>query len=163
MSGLVNIFQAAPAPSSTFDLEKLKQNFSTQRATDWTIGEAFMCLLLSAATADGRLTQEEHTEITALAGRSRTLKQMSPQQMADANAVVGQRLATRPNGLEEACQSLPSDMRLSIFAHCVDVILSDGELHQAEADFLNKITAFMGIEQKEAERVMETLLIKNRF
>jgi uncharacterized tellurite resistance protein B-like protein len=164
-NGIINIFQAAPpeqrAPS--FDTEKLKQSFNAQRSTDWTIGEAFLCLILSAIGVDGRVTAEEQNELMALSTRSRALKSMNPQQLAQANQVVSHRIQTRPNGLEEACQSLPTDMRLTVFAHCVDIILADGELHQVEADYLNKITTFLGLDRADAERVQQVLLIKNRF
>ncbi|MEZ5938775.1 MAG: TerB family tellurite resistance protein [Hyphomonadaceae bacterium] len=163
---VVNIFQpqqAAPQASSVFDTEKLKQSFTAQRHTDWTIGEAFLALLLSAAGADGKVSAEEQNELFALAGRSRALKSMDQTQLAQANAVVSQRLAERANGLEEACQALPTDMRLTILAHCIDLVLSDGDFHKAEADFLNAITGHLGVDQADAERIMQVLLIKNRF
>jgi uncharacterized tellurite resistance protein B-like protein len=65
--------------------------------------------------------------------------------------------------LQEACESLPLDMRLPVFAHCVDIILADGALLPVEADFLNKIMAFLGIETADGKRVMEVMLVKNRF
>jgi uncharacterized tellurite resistance protein B-like protein len=54
-------------------------------------------------------------------------------------------------------------MRLPVFAHCVDIILSDGNLAPVEADFLNRITAMLDLQADDAKRVMEVLLIKNRF
>lgn len=165
MPEIVNIFTASTSQpkSNTFDTEALKRSFSEQRSTDWTIGEAFMALHLSAVSADGRLSEEEHAELFALAKRSRVLKSMTQDQLAQTNNVVNQRLTERPDGLQEACESLPHDMRLTVFAHCVDLVLSDGELHSAEADYLNKITAFLGLERSEAERIQQVLLIKNRF
>ena len=164
-NGIINIFQAAPPEqrSPTFDTDKLKQSFNAQRATDWTIGEAFLALLLSAIGVDGRVTAEEQNELMALVTRSRALKSMTQQQLAQANQTVSQRLQSRPNGLQEACESLPTDMRLTVFAHCVDIILADGELHSVEADYLNRITTYLGLDRADAERVQQVLLIKNRF
>lgn len=165
MPEIVNIFAASSQPkaSTTFDTEALKRSFSEQRATDWTIGEAFMALHLSAVSADGRLSEEEHAELFALARRSRVLKTYTQDQLAQVNTTVSQRLSQRSEGLVEACESLPHDMRLTVFAHCVDLILADGELHENEADFLNKITAYLGIDRSDAERIQQVLLIKNRF
>jgi uncharacterized tellurite resistance protein B-like protein len=166
MSDVLNIFQAAPEPaksSSSFDLDKLTEQFKQQRNTDWSVPEAFLCLLLSAAAADGNVALEEQAEIYALARRSRALKTVNASQLAGANAAVNQRLKARPNGLQEACESLPMDMRLPVFAHCVDIILADGALLPVEAEFLNKIMAFLGIEAADGKRVMEVLLVKNRF
>lgn len=165
MSDVLNIFQATPEPakSSSFDLDKLTEQFKQQRNTDWSVPEAFLCLLLSAAAADGNVALEEQSEIYALARRSRALKTVNANQLAGANAAVNQRLKARPNGLQEACESLPMDMRLPVFAHCVDIILADGALLPIEAEFLNKIMAFLGIEAADGKRVMEVMLVKNRF
>lgn len=161
----MNIFEAAPesARNSSFDLEKLSRQFREQRATDWSVPEAFLCLLLSAAAADGNVSLEEQAEIHALARRSRALKSVPANQLAAANAAVNQRLKNRQNGVQEACESLPVDMRLPVFAHCVDIILADGALLPVEADFLNKIMAFLDIETADGKRIMEVLLVKNRF
>ena len=165
MAEVLKIFEAAPTPaaSSTFDLDKLTEQFRQQRNTDWTVPEAFICLLLAAAAADGNVGLEEQAEIHALARRSRALKTINAAQLAAANTTVTKRLQSRPNGLKEACESLPMDMRLPVFAHCVDIILADGALLPVEADFLNRIMAYMGIEAADGQRVMEVMLVKNRF
>ncbi len=165
MPEIVNIFTASsnPQPKTGFDTEALKRSFSEQRATDWTIGEAFMALHLSAVSVDGRLSEEEHAELFALAKRSRVLKSYTQDQLAQVNTIVSQRLSERSEGLVEACESLPHDMRLTVFAHCVDLVLSDGELHEKEAEFLNQITAYLGLDRENAERIQQVLLIKNRF
>ena len=161
---VINIFQAPPErPASNFDLEKLAADFGKNRNSDWTVAEAFLCLLLCAVSVDGVFAREEQEEVKALLLRSRALKTLNQSQLAQANAVIQKRLAERKNGLEEACSSLPTNMRLPIFAHCVDIILSDGNLVALEADFLNQITTFLELGPDEAKRVMEVLLIKNRF
>lgn len=163
-SPIINIFQApAERTSSSFNLEKLAAEFGQNRNTDWTVGEAYLCLLLCAVSVDGVFAREEQEEVKALLLRSRTLKAMNQNQLAQANAIIKKRLEERKNGLEEACHALPSDMRLCVFAHCVDVILSDGNLAPVEADFLNRITTMMDLPPEDAKRVMEILLIKNRF
>ena len=166
MADVLNIFQAAPPEpqkSSAFDLDELTKQFKGSRATDWSVPEAFLCLLLSAAAADGNVALEEQAEIYALARRSRALKTVDANQLAAANTTINTRLKSRPEGLKEACESLPLDMRLPIFAHCVDIILADGALLPIEAEFLNKIMAFLGLDPADGKRVMEVMLVKNRF
>lgn len=164
LSPVINIFQAPPErPPANFNLEKLAADFSKNRNSDWSVGEAFLCLLLSAVSADGVYAREEQEEVKALLMRSRALKSLNQAQLAQANAVIQKRLAERKSGLEEACAALPSDMRLPVFAHCVDIILSDGSLVPVEADFLNRIAAMMEIPADDAKRVMEVLLVKNRY
>ena len=164
VSPVINIFQAPPErPPGNFDLAKLAADFGKNRNSDWTVAEAFLCLLLCAVSVDGVFAREEQEEVKALLMRSRALKSLNQSQLAQANAIIQKRLAERKNGLEEACAALPSDMRLPVFAHCVDIILSDGNLVPLEAEYLNRITSMLELQADEAKRVMEVLLIKNRF
>lgn len=131
--------------------------------SDWSIPEAYMAIILSAAFADGELAAEERQEIAALVMRSRTMKRLDQSELAKVNAIVNERLQSRPEGLKEACSSLPSDMRLSVFAHCVDIVLADGELRQAEADFLNNVTSLMRLDADKAKQIMGVVMVKNRY
>ncbi|MEO0883140.1 MAG: TerB family tellurite resistance protein [Pseudomonadota bacterium] len=145
------------------DLDALSQDFKS--STDWDIPEAYLCLIIAAAFADGDLAEEERDEIAALVKRSRTMKRLNADGLARANQVVNRRMAERGADLsaEQACQTLPMDMRLSVFAHCVDIVLADGELHPTEATFLNQITAWMSLDAEDAKNVLTSIMIKNRY
>ena len=161
---VVKLFEVAgPTSDSLFDLDQLIEQFKKQRNIDWTVPEAFLCLLLSAAIADGRLAPEELAEIEALSRRSRALKSVDASELASVNATISERIRIRPEGLQEACECLPVDMRLPLFAHCVDIVLADGLLLPIEMDFLNRIMTFLAIDPAEGKRVLEVMLIKNRF
>lgn len=160
----ITIFQPGPpAQRSELDINNLLDQFKNNRVSDWTLQQAFMCLLLSAAAADGSVAPEEQYEIFALARRARTLKALDATKLAQVNSEVKQRLRDRPDGLKEACEALPSDMRPSVFAHCVDMVLADGVLMQLESDYLNKIAGYMKLDGELAKRIAEVILLKNRF
>ncbi len=164
-SDVANVFQPASDRDAhmVFDIRDLAERTGYRPATDWTIPEAFLCLILLAAAADGFVPPEEHMEIRALARRSRVLKSVDAAHLAQLNRIVSERLKHRPDGLREACEALPVDMRPSILAHCADVLLADGGLAPAEAAFLNRITNCLGVREDEALRIVEALLIKNRY
>tara|TARA_R110001599_G_scaffold39343_10_gene120231 strand:- start:1742 stop:2263 length:522 start_codon:yes stop_codon:yes gene_type:complete len=162
MSDVQIIFSPTTTDKETpLDLDELARDFQT--STDWNIPEAYMALILSAAFSDGELAPEERQEIAALVMRSRTMKRLDQSELAKVNATVNERLQSRPDGLKEACNSLPSDMRLSVFAHCVDIVLADGELRQSEADFLNKITSLLRLDADKAKQVLTVVMLKNRY
>lgn len=165
MAQVINIFEPVPEAerATSIDLSDLAGRAGFKSASDWSIVEAYICLLLSAASVDGRIAAEEQVEIMALARRSRVLKSVDAKQLTQANAIATERTRTRPDALRQACDALPADMRLSVFAHCVDIVLADGELVPGEADFLNRITAYFGLAEVDARRVMEAILIKNRY
>lgn len=161
---VLKLFDVAdPASNASPDLGQLIELFNRQRNVDWSVPEAFLCLLLAAAMADGSMSVEEQTEIEALSRRSRALKSLGAVQLSAANAVVRQRLDSRPEGLREACEILPEDMRLPIFAHCVDIVLADGRLLPVEVQFLDHIMGLLNIDPADGQRMMEALLVKNRF
>ena len=52
--------------------------------------------------------------------------------MAAVNTTVNERLRERKDGLREACLALPRDMRPSVYAHCVDIVLADRQLRESD-------------------------------
>jgi uncharacterized tellurite resistance protein B-like protein len=150
--------EKVPTP---LDLDALSSQFG--KKSDWSIPEAYMCLILAAAFCDGELASEEKQEIAALVMRSRTMKTLPAAELAKVNVTVNERMKVRPTALEEACNALPPDMRLSVFAHCVDIVLADGELRQSEADFLNRATTFLRIDADKAKQVLAAIMLKNSY
>ena len=164
MTDIANIFDPLTVEEKTpFDISRLMSRFEGRHQTDWTIPQAYLCVLLSAAYADGQVASEERSEIQALAIRSRTLKSLSKNELADLNSTIEARLNDRPEALLEACEALPQEMRLPLFAHCVDIVLADGELVKAEADFLNQLVQILNVDGDDARRIVEVLLLKNQY
>jgi uncharacterized tellurite resistance protein B-like protein len=159
----VNVFQTFAVDKPTpFDVDKLASKFRYKN-TGWSIPEAYLCLLFAAAMADGSYGGPEGETIRQAVGRSRAMTALTPQDLATANNVVNERLQKNPQALEEACQTLPAEMCLPVFAHCVEIILSDGQLLKPEADFLQKLIGLLDIEADNARRVMEVLLLKAQY
>ena len=145
-----------------FSLKELVSEFPDHQ-NDWSIPEAFLCLILSAAFADGKVAEQEQEEIRALARRSRTLKNLDQNELAQMNRVVLKRRADRPDWLAEACEALPKDMHLAVFAHCLDIALADGVLVSAEAEFLEKLISTLQVNPDEAKLITKVVSLKNRF
>lgn len=165
VSYVAAVFQPTPEQTAraAFDVRDLAERTGYRAATDWTIPEAFLCLILMAAAADGVVPPEEHLEIRALARRSRVLKSVDAAHLAQLNRTIGDRIKHRPQAMQEASEALAVDMRPSLLAHCADILLADGGLAPAEAEFLNRLTSCLGIAEDQAVRIVEALLIKNRY
>ncbi|MDZ4759555.1 MAG: TerB family tellurite resistance protein [Alphaproteobacteria bacterium] len=159
----MNVFQNFAVESkSPFDVDKLADRFR-HRNTGWSIPEAFLGILYFAASADGNFDAKEVETIKSVVTRSRAMTALSPQDLAKADASVNERMKSRPNALQEACETLSPDMCLPVFAHCVDIILSDGQLLKPEADFLQALAKMLDIDPDNARRVMEVLLLKAQY
>lgn len=146
----------------TFSLKDLVSEFPN-RQTDWTIPEAFLCLVLSAALADGRMAQQEAEELMALAHRSRVLRNLDPNELAAINRTAIKRRTDRPDWLAEACRALPNDMHLSVFLHCLDLCLADGVMVPAEAEYLEALLLHLHVGADDAQQAVRILSIKNRY
>jgi uncharacterized tellurite resistance protein B-like protein len=163
LSGTGSIFQqVAVEQRSPFDVDKLADRFR-HRNTGWSIPEAFLGILYCAASADGAFDAKEVETIKQVVTRSRAMTSLSPQDLAKADANVNERLKTRPDALKEACETLSPDMCLPVFAHCVDIVLADGQLLKPEADFLQNLAKMLDIDAENARRIMEVLLLKAQY
>ncbi len=132
-------------------------------AEGWTIPEAFITILLAAVTCDGELATTEHEELLALVHRSRALKSLSTDQLSALNVKAMSRLRDQSGALADACTALPEDMRPSVFAHALDLVLADGELTTDEADFLNTIILSLKLSREDVANISDVIVLKNRF
>lgn len=160
----VSIFQQVIVEQkSPFDIEKLADKFK-HRNTDWSIPEAFMGVLYSAAYADGDFDKKEIETIKNTIARSRAMNALGPADLAKTDTVVNEKLKRGgANAIAEACSTLPPDMCLPVFAHCVDIMLSDGQLVKPELEFLTNLAKMLDIDADNSRRVMEVLLLKAQY
>lgn len=149
--------------ANALDWSSLVSNASTASQPVWSVPEAFIAVLFAAATCDGELASVEHEELLALVHRSRALKSLTPQQLGAINVKVAARLRDSDTALQEACVSLPDEMRLPAFAHALDLVLADGELNEEEADFLNALILHLKLHRDDVERVADVIVMKNQY
>lgn len=154
--------QIVVGKKSEFDVGKLADKLR-RRNTGWSIPEAFLGVIICAAMSDGQMEVAEQEAILHLASRSRALKTLSHADLGRINEVVNHRILSSPDALQEACDTLPLDMGPSVFAHCVDILLSDGQLVPAEAAFLQELVTKLGIDPDLANRLTEAMFIKAQY
>jgi hypothetical protein len=54
-------------------------------------------------------------------------------------------------------------MKLSAFAHALDIVLADGALVAEEANFLNELSARLDLADEDVRRLAEVMAIKNKY
>lgn len=129
----------------------------------WSVPEAFVAVLLAAVTCDGDLASVEHEEILALAHRSRALKTLTVAQLSELNVKALARLRDESGALADACAALPAEMRASVFAHALDLVLADGELTIDEADFLNTLILGLKLDREIVAKISDVIVLKNQY
>jgi tellurite resistance protein len=155
--------QYAVRQQTPFDTEKLA-NRHRHQDTGWTIPEAYIGLMLAAASADGRIDNEELREISAVARRSRALRSLTPEQVLAAAEGARQRFEQKPDSaVGDACKTLPAELCLPAFTHCVDIVVSDGELLDSEARWLEGIMPQLDIDEDHGRRILEVMMLKANY
>lgn len=153
---------AGSRSTPNFDLDSLLQDYRARGRAGIPIPEAMMCILLSAARADGKVVDQEQAALDAIMRQSKILRKLSPDAVVKMNANVEKHLEQQ-HALQDACESLPTDMRLPIFAYAIEIVLSDGIWHPAEAEFLTRVVAYMRLDVDEARRMIESMMVKNKY
>lgn len=154
------IAAANPAPDQPIDVYA---DVKIPRPNDWTIEQAYMCLLLAAVYADGEAVKSETEYVRTLIERCSTMRGQSGDALAEINLEVMDRMRKRQDYVGEACEALPRDMHRAIFAHCVDIVLADGRLENSERDFLDLLMEKMDINPERVQKIMEVIFEKNRY
>lgn len=145
-----------------FDITSFLTSIISRQEDPWTGAEAFLCIVTSAASCDGTISPEESEEILSMIHRARLFKNASGDELRKVNSAVADRLAKRGGrALAEACAALPDEFKLAAFAYSVDIVMADGGLVRAEADFLNQLTSLLGVPDDQARRIAEVMNIKN--
>jgi tellurite resistance protein len=158
-----SLFSTAGA-HTPFDLDKLAQRYR-HRDLGWALPEAYLTILILAADCDGPLKAEERLEIEIIARRSPALRAMietgelGRHEQSAQNKIRQNKQAA----LDEACLSMPEEMGLSVFAHCVHLMLADGEFNQAERGWIEALYPKLAISEEYARRIVEVLLLKGRY
>lgn len=154
--------QVAAEPRRSFDFTNFFTNVVARQEDVWTEAEAFLCVILAAASCDGNISPEESEQILGTLHRSRLFKDASGDELRRINSAVADRIARRgARALAEACSVLPEQLALPAFAQAVDVVLADGGFVRSEAEFLDGLMGLLRVSDADAMRIAEVLNIKN--
>jgi uncharacterized tellurite resistance protein B-like protein len=123
--------------------------------------EAVIAVLMLAMVSDRRVRPLEDEVLHAALKRSRTLAGLSEKDLRALEARVASALAETT--LASAASRIPEDLRLPLFAQAIDILLADGELTEAEADFVNGLIMHLNIDRNAVESIADVLAIKNRL
>lgn len=147
---------------NVFDWSALLAADAPKQQAPWSAPEAFLAVLFFAVTCDGELAAVEHEALLALAHRSPTLRALSPAQLAELNVRIVERLREDTQALRKACEAIPDEVRLPLFAQSMDLLLSDGELSSEEADFLNTLIISFKLNRDDVQRIADVIVLKNQ-
>jgi uncharacterized tellurite resistance protein B-like protein len=123
--------------------------------------DAIVCILMMAKISDGQVKPREDEAFLSSLKRARSLAGLSESELRAIEARVASGLSDAT--LAEAARHIPEELRLPLFAQALDILLADGEISEAEADFINGLIFQLNINSSEVEPVIEVLTLKNRL
>jgi uncharacterized tellurite resistance protein B-like protein len=144
-------------------IDKVLQQQQTQ-SSGLTLREAATAVLVAAVAADGTVGPVEGHRLNELLSSMRLFHQVPADhvQRLIENA-LNLVTHTAMDGLLAACAAaIPGDLRASLYALAVELVLVDGTIAEREKQFSGKLQAAFAIDDVTAIRIVEGLMIKSR-
>lgn len=167
----MNAVGAAEAPEARAR-EAVSQSHETaafkwvrsEAARAYQAPEAFLCVLSLAATADHSVAVLESEWLQTLTRRWWERGVVAQEDLEALNFAVCTRLGEdRDAALGRACAALPPACRLPVFAQALDLMLMNGSLNSAEAEFAGVLVRSLQINAADAERMRECIITKHAY
>ena len=126
--------------------------------------KAFAGVVLAAVASDRQISDQERQLIRSTLSRMRLFQGWSEEQYQTMISKLLKML--KDEGLDKfleisAC-SLSSKFHPTAFAISVDLVLADGTVTREEKDFLYELQKILALEDDQAQKIIEVIIIKNR-
>jgi tellurite resistance protein len=131
--------------------------------TGLSLQEAFVCLLIASARADGAVSPHEANQIEHVAAAMKLFRDSSYETrhrlfMGAAERIKQQGIV---DVVRAAAAVIPKELGATVFALAVDLMLSDGRLTPNERRLGDELRGLLGLDQGTAAKVVDVLTIKN--
>ncbi len=125
--------------------------------------EGFAGVLLCASACDGHIGDEEGQSLFAILSQKKLYERLTQQQYGSMmDRLMGELKRGGPEKLlEKSFPAVPPELRETVFANAVDVVLADGVVEQEEKDFIDELQAKFEIEAKRAKTIVQVMVYKN--
>lgn len=125
--------------------------------------EAFVCLLIASARADGSVSPHEANQIEHAAVAMKLFRGSSHETRHGIFTNAAERIKLQ--GVEDvvrgAAAAIPKELGATAFAVAVDLMLSDGRLTTNEQRFADELRGLLNVAPETAAKVVDVLTIKN--
>ncbi len=128
-----------------------------------SLKEAIAVVALGAAASDGSVSSEERLRFVALALGSPLFPNDIDDIITEATRIAHfvDKLGSE-KAIKMASRNLSSGLKETAFAWAVDIVVSDGWLHEKEKEYLEKVILEFDIDSVQAKKIVEVIKIRNR-
>jgi uncharacterized tellurite resistance protein B-like protein len=168
MEAIVNDAGGRPRPHTDWSIamgifEKVLQEQQQPAAMALTPHQAFVAVIVGSVSIDGKISSEETARINQVFGSTRLfgppLGEALPPVLAEVMGLIQRHGAEAV--VELAARSLPPPLHAAAFALAVDLVLADGQAGPEERKFIDTLQGLLQIDDQDATKVVEVMLMKN--
>ncbi len=125
--------------------------------------EGFAGVLLCASACDGHIGDEEAQSLNLILGQKKLYDRLTRQQFGSmVDRLMGELRRGGPETLlEKSHPAVPPELRETVFANAVDIVLVDGTVGQQEREFIDDLRAKLEIDEERAKAIVQVMAYKN--
>ncbi len=126
--------------------------------------EAFAGVLLCATACDGHIADEEGRSLMLILSQRRLYQRLSEQQFGSMmDRLVGLLRKNGPEQLLAKCTPLvPPELRETVFANAVDIVMANGSVDSDEKEFVNDVATQLELDTERAKKIIKVMSFKNK-
>ena len=126
--------------------------------------ESFLGILIAASASDGHLSNAEYLSISRVFNTSKMFSHFTEMQLKQMHQRILIMLQNDGVGtiIHTAAGTLTQELKETVFAIAIDIVLTDGIVDAKEKEFLDNLQSAIGIEEVLATKIIEVMIIKNR-
>ena len=127
--------------------------------------EAFWGLMVAVTAIDGHISDEEVDDLIKFSNRTKLLSGIRGQMFNNMNDKIFRLLKKEgvQSLVDASVAALPSELAISTFAVCTDLIYSDGTVDTDEQKFLEMLMGKLNIDSAQAMKIVEVKKKKNKI
>ena len=124
---------------------------------------AILAVLIAAMASSGHVESEEGARASNIVGsmrRFRNKSKLTVRRKIERVSVILEANGVAPV-VDAAASAVPSRLRPAVFAVAADVLLVDGRFERPERRFLGHLATSLGLDDDEAQDVIDVMRVKN--
>jgi len=124
--------------------------------------EAFVAVVFACMAADGEISNEEVSSLVNIFNTKQMFNGVNVGEIFKKVSKLFNQLGGPIKLIEAAAPKISDTLKLTVFANAVDFVLSDGFAHDKEKSLLETLQNLLNIDNENASKIMEVIIIKNK-
>ena len=142
----------------------LFDKFNTDKKLELTEAEAVFCVFLSVIYADGKMSDDEISELGFYFSKIKLFKKLTISELfSEFQKLFKEFEYNGEKVVESCCPYISVENRLPVFIYCADLVYSDTTEKPNEERILEKVMYSLTLDEKLAESVIQIMKRKSQL